>query len=98
MSEEALRKFIDRVNKDASFRERLTNDVPAALAEFELSPTEQVALATNDEDALRRLGGGHIQAAAAEPQRLENWLSRLLCTRWFCGPLRTRDWQCPKHP
>jgi hypothetical protein len=26
------------------------------------------------------------------------WLSRLLCTRWFCGPPGTRDWQCPKKP
>jgi len=98
MSEEALRKFIERLNKDAGFRERLMKDVAAGLAEFELSPAEQVALATNDEDALRRLGGGQVQAGPAEPQRLENWLSRLLCTRWFCGPLRTRDWQCPKHP
>ena len=60
MSEEALRKFIDKINKDTAFRQRLTNDVAAGLAEFELSPAEQVALATNDEDALRRLAGGHV--------------------------------------
>jgi hypothetical protein len=57
-----------------------------------------VALATNDEDALRRLAGGHVQVSPAEPQRLENWLSRLLCTSIFCGPPGTRDWQCPKQP
>jgi hypothetical protein len=98
MSEEALRKFVEQLNTDAKFRERVSKDVVAGLAEFDLSPAEQVALTTNDEDALRRLGGGRIKVSPAEPQVLENWLSRLLCTRWFCGPLRTRDWQCPKHP
>ena len=98
MSEEVLRRFIERLNNDPKFREKLTKDVAAALAEFDLTPAEQVALATNDEDALRRLGGGNVKVSPAEPQALENWLSRHLCTRWFCGPIRTRDWQCPKHP
>ena len=95
MPEKELRRLLDRLNGDAAFRERFRRDVPGGLAELAFSPTYRVALSATDEDALRRIPGadGGIQVDA-----LWKWVSRLLCTRWFCGPPRTRDWQCPKQP
>jgi hypothetical protein len=57
MSEESLRRFLDRLASDSDLAERLKADPEATLAEYELSATERVALATNDEDGLRRLAG-----------------------------------------
>jgi hypothetical protein len=62
MSEESLRQFLDRLNGDAAFVERLKANPGEALAEFDLSQTERVALATNDEDSLRRLAGQDVAA------------------------------------
>jgi hypothetical protein len=61
MSEEALRRFMDRLNSDTGFRDSVQQDPAGALAEFGLSPAERVALASNDEDALRRLAGYDLQ-------------------------------------
>lgn len=61
MSEETLRRFLERLNGDAAFRETVQQDAAGAFAEFGLSPTEQTALASNDEDALRRLAGADVQ-------------------------------------
>lgn len=98
MPEEELRRFLERLNRDAGFRDQLHHDLAGSLAEFDLTHTEQVALASNDEDALRRLAGVHVDIGPASPGSAENWLSRLLCTRFFCGPPGTRDWQCPRAP
>jgi hypothetical protein len=69
MSEESLRQFLDRLNGDEAFVERLRANPGDALAAFDLSPTERMALATNDEDSLRRLAGqdvaGFINPAAS---------------------------------
>ena len=57
MSEEALRRILERVNRDEAFRDQLSSDPEAALEGEDLSPTEVVALTAGDEDALRRLAG-----------------------------------------
>ena len=99
MPEEELHRFLELLNRDAGFRDRLHRDLAGTLAEFDLSHTEQVALASNDEDALRRLAGAHVDIGPVGPGSAErNWLSRLLCTSFFCGPPRTSDWQCPRLP
>jgi hypothetical protein len=65
MSEESLRRLIQRIETDEGFRESLANDTEAALKEFELSGTERYALIANDEDALRRLMGSEVAAFQA---------------------------------
>jgi hypothetical protein len=52
-----LRRFLDRLNSDESFKESVRKDPASVLAQFELSASEQAALGTGDEDALRRLSG-----------------------------------------
>jgi|tagenome__1003787_1003787.scaffolds.fasta_scaffold20937929_2 hypothetical protein len=96
MPEQEFRTLLDRLNGDAGFRQRFQRDVPAGLGELALSPTLRLALAANDEDSLRRMVHTDVGVRAGAVGR--NWLSRLLCTRWFCGPPGTRDWQCPKSP
>jgi hypothetical protein len=59
MSEESLRQFLDQLT-DAAFVERLKANPAEALAGFELSPAERIALGTNDEDGLRRLAGQDV--------------------------------------
>ncbi len=95
MSDGEFHRLLDRLNGDAGFRERFQHDIPGAISKLAFSPAQRVAFAANDEDALRRLAGTGvgIQFDAAK-----GWFSRLLCTRWFCGPGGTRDWQCPKKP
>jgi hypothetical protein len=60
MSEESLRRFLERLNGDAAFVERLKANPSEVLAGFELSPTERIALGTNDADGLRRLAGQDV--------------------------------------
>jgi len=62
MSEESLRRFLARLTEDGAFLESVRQDPQHAFEEFELSPAERVALATNDEDALRRLSGADVAA------------------------------------
>jgi hypothetical protein len=97
MTEESLRDFVDQLNQNLGFRARVQQDAASALAEFGFSPAEQVALASNDEDALRRLPGAEVQESVAA-KCLWSWITRHLCTWAFCGPPGTRDWQCPKKP
>jgi len=61
MSEEALKKIIERANKDAAFKKKLEQDPLGAVKDLGLSPTEETAIATGDEDALRRLVGADVQ-------------------------------------
>ena len=60
MSEATLRQFLERLNGDASFRERAQTDPESAFAEFGLTPAEQDALRSRDEEALRRLAGEDV--------------------------------------
>jgi hypothetical protein len=94
MSEENLRRFLDRINSDTAFREQAQRDPKTALEGFELSQIEQLALAAEDEDALRRLAGmdvsGHALPAgrgggpaAVDPTAvLCTWQA---CSILFCG-------------
>jgi hypothetical protein len=91
MTEESLTKFLERVNGDASFRERVHQDPAGALAEFDLRQPEQVALASSDEDMLRRLASARVQ----EDARFWTWVKKGL-SRLFCGPGGTRSWECPE--
>jgi hypothetical protein len=65
MSEETLRRLLERLHDDAAFVEHLKVNPEETLREFELSPTEQFALTSNDEDALRRLAGLDVSGYAA---------------------------------
>ena len=55
MSEDTLKQVLDRLQNDSEFQSRLRQDWEAALGELDLSHAELVALATQDEDSLRRL-------------------------------------------
>jgi hypothetical protein len=65
VSEESLRRFLDRLASDTAFVEQLKANPEEALGEFDLSATERTALATNDEDGLRRLAGSDVSGFIA---------------------------------
>jgi hypothetical protein len=65
MSEEVLRRFLERVNGDAAYRESVQRDPGAAFAAIDLRPMEIIALGSGDEDALRRLAGADVSGFAA---------------------------------
>jgi hypothetical protein len=67
MSEESLRRLLDRLASDSQLVERVKANPEEALDEFGLSMTERVALATYDEDGLRRLAGQDVAGFAAPP-------------------------------
>jgi hypothetical protein len=60
MSDTSLRSLIERINTDESFRDSLMSDPEGALQQFDLTPAEMVAFATNDEEALRRLSSSDV--------------------------------------
>lgn len=62
MSEESLNRLMEQLQSDETFRQAMIDDPVVAVAEFDLSLTEIEALASNDEDALRRLAG--VETAA----------------------------------
>ena len=102
MTEDTLYQLLDRVNEDPQLHLRMQQDVTGAFAELDLSPAEQARLLARDEDALRRLSDADTEAHLADwvgPQGPDmGWFSRLLCTRWFCGPGKTRNFECPTQP
>jgi hypothetical protein len=86
-----LDPLLDRLNSDADYRARFTEDPARELAGVDLVPSQWAALIATDEDSLRRL--------SPPPTPLQRtWFSRLLCSRWFCGPPGTRNFECPKKP
>jgi hypothetical protein len=62
MSEEGLRQFLEHLNRDKHFRERVQKDTHAALKEYDLTAAELSAVGTGDEDSLRRLLGADVSA------------------------------------
>jgi hypothetical protein len=60
LSEETLQRFLQRLEDDPEFAEKMQDDWEDALDELGLSQTELVAIATQDEDALRRLSGAEV--------------------------------------
>ena len=94
MSENELRRLLDRLNGGAGFRERFQRDIPGGVARLAFSPAQGAAITATDEDALRRLAAPPVDAHVHNAKIL----SRLLCTRMFCGPGKTRNWECPDEP
>jgi Nif11 domain len=81
MSEETLRRFLERLNTDEAFRERVKDARQFALEELDLSPAELAAVSTQDEDALRRLVGADVAAYAG--QQVGFYTTNLICS-WLC--------------
>lgn len=88
-------ELLDRLNRDGGFRARFASDIPAALAELELSHAHRMALVSTDEDALRRLS----VAGQGEIEILAFWSGvKRVFSRLFCGGGKTRSWECKKEP
>lgn len=62
MSESSLQDLLARIDNDEEFRGRLLADAEAAVSGMDLSEVERFALASADEDALRRLVGSDTMA------------------------------------
>jgi len=94
MSQETLRAVMDRLNSDKGFRDKLHNDWQNALDDLDLSPAEIAALASQDEDALRRLGAD-TKAMSAGAGFFGTWvLCSLACIFTIDTRGSTRD-TCP---
>jgi len=100
MREELLRKFLEKINTDEAYKERLLRDPHAALDEIGLSLEEKRAMGTMEPDALERLAHQSLSggSGAVAKTTVICWITRHLCTWAFCGPPGTRDWQCPRQP
>jgi hypothetical protein len=81
MSEESLRRFLERLNGDAAFVERLKANPGEVLAGFELSATERIALGTNDADGLRRLAGQDVAGFDAVRGTQSHGLAGAVCAQ-----------------
>ena len=90
MSSQALNELLARINADPEFRDAMAGDPETAAAEYALSLSEKMAIATGDADALRRLSGGDT---AGYDQGLV--LQQVPVTR-FCTIIRT-VFGCPPH-
>jgi hypothetical protein len=76
MSEESLRRFLKRLDTETDFREKVQKDWDSAMEEYDLSISEEAALAVGDEDALRRLMSAEV---AGFGQELGWWFPSALC-------------------
>lgn len=56
MSVYGVHKLLKRIQRDAAFRERLSTDADAALAEYPLSDAERSALVAGEVGMLNRMG------------------------------------------
>ncbi len=93
MSEKALRAVLEQMNKDEEFRYKLRDDWQNALDDLDLSPAEVAALASQDEDALRRLAGSDVSAMAGGFFGTD-FICSLLCFTTIDTRGSTRD-TCP---
>jgi hypothetical protein len=86
MSEESLRSFLDKIETDEAFREKLMKEPTATADEFELSPAERAALISNDEDALRRLVGaetsGYMLSLSPVSSQSVYRGTGIMCIQW----------------
>jgi hypothetical protein len=67
VSDHTLRRFLQRVNGDAAFRDSVLGDPAGAIAALGLSQADLGILATTGEDALRRLADTEV-AGYARPR------------------------------
>ena len=56
MSVYGVHKLLKRIQRDASFRERLATDADAALGEYPLTSEERAALLAGEVGVLNRMG------------------------------------------
>ncbi|MGD9891512.1 MAG: hypothetical protein AB7R89_32845 [Dehalococcoidia bacterium] len=83
MSEATLQRFMERLNGDAAYRESVQADPEGAIAALGLSPAEQAALTSGDEDALRRLTGADV---AGYMSFISELLGRGICVTFLNTP------------
>jgi hypothetical protein len=86
MSEESLRRFLRQINESAELRASVAQNPSGAFAAFGLSQTEQAAVATGDEDALRRLLDADVKGYIRDPRRTRD--GQCVST---CVPCPTRE-------
>ncbi len=79
MSEKTLRQVLQRLNSDDEFRANFKDpwNWHRVVRQIDLSPAELAAIATQDEDALRRLAGAEPTIAG---QNLGFYTTNLLCS------------------
>ena len=89
MSEETLRKVLERLQKDKEFHRRMQYDWQGALQDLDLSKAEVIALAMQDEDSLRRLAGSDVARGLGffGTQFICSWLCTIV---WTTVPLDTK--------
>jgi hypothetical protein len=90
MSDETLQRFLERVTADEAFRDRMQNDWKHAIDELDLSPAELAAVATQDEDALRRLVGAEVTPYSANFYTTA-FICSLVCVTTLDTPGSGRD-------
>ncbi len=61
MSQESLQNFLQQINSDENLQQRMESDLNGVIAEFGLTGAEVAAIATGDEDGLRRLVGAETE-------------------------------------
>ena len=91
MNEEILTEIIERINSDPQFRADVQTDPITSLSVYQLR--DGPANIAVDEDALRRLSSVKIDQDA----RFWTWVKKQ-ASRLFCGPGKTRSWECPSAP
>ncbi len=78
---EALNKVIERASTDAAFRSQLQSSPNTALAPYDLTPGERVALLTGDAGQLRSLGVD-VRSSKLDPHQDQedalDWLKHLM--------------------
>jgi hypothetical protein len=84
MSEETLRRVLERLDTDEAFRDSLKreSDWKDVVGELDLSPAEIAAISTQDEDALRRLAGADVTGYQYQI-RMSFYTTNLICS-WMC--------------
>jgi hypothetical protein len=63
MSAEGLRSLLEALENDEAVNERFQKDPGAVVRGYELSPPEELAVYTADEDAVRRLLGSEAEVS-----------------------------------
>jgi hypothetical protein len=70
VSQESLQNLLEQLNSDESLLQRMEGDLNGVIQEFNLTGAEVAALATGDEDGLRRLLGADTTGFGYNPYAL----------------------------
>ena len=102
MKDSVALDLLDAINRDPDYRELIKTDLDASLLRLGFDTATRNHLVATDEDALRRLVEWSVEPAAdsgaAPGSVVKTWITRHICTRWFCGPGKTRSWECKTAP